>query len=334
MSRGSTTPARSASAPAAWWATWATEPVPAGVDYTGVLRTPRASAALSVIGVALGLLGFLVFAPLIMQGLGWSYWLATGQQGTFAETMRLLTGYHVPFGLVVGHLGLAVLIPVSWALMVGVHRVRPTYLSSVRPGLRWPYLWLALALAFVSLLGLLALQNATAPGGGVWTLDPQPGVVWFLLTVAVTTPLQAAAEEYFFRGYLMQAFGSMIRTPWFGIVASAALFAAFHGSQQSVPLLVDRFAFGVLAGVLVWKTGGLEAAIAAHVANNLSAFALAGLTSSMAQVKAVTVIDWPAVGWDLARFGLFAVLAYVVARRVGLDTTTAASGFEGRTRVQ
>ena len=42
----------------------------------------------------------------------------------------------------------------------------------------------------------------------------------------------------------------------------------------------------------------------------------------MAEVKATTVIDWPAVGWDLARFVLFTVMALLLARLLRLRTTT------------
>lgn len=322
--RRRTPPAQPAPAASGIVARLATEPVAPGVDYTHVLRTPRSSPPLALMGVGLGVLSFYVVAPLTMQLLALAYWAATGRPGTFAETYGLLTRYEVPFGLTVTHLGLAMLIPITFGLVLLVHRVRPAYASSVTPGLRWRYFWPALGAGFATLLGVLALQNALAPEP-TWQVTPQPGFWWFALAVVLTSPLQAAAEEYFFRGYLMQAFGSMVRTPWFGILASAAIFALFHGSQQNVPLLVDRFAFGVLAGVLVWRTGGLEAGIAAHVANNVSAFLLAGLTTSMAEVKATTVIDWAAAGWDLARFTLFVLVALGLARLLGLRTTTDAA---------
>ena len=88
------------------------------------------------------------------------------------------------------------------------------------------------------------------------------------MVILLTSPLQAAAEEIFFRGYLMQALGSLVAKPWFGVVASALVFALLHGTQN-LPLFVDRLAFGLLAGLLVWRTGGLEAGIAAHVVNNV-----------------------------------------------------------------
>lgn len=300
----------------------ATERVTPGVDYTQVLRTPHSSPAQGLLGVGLGVLSFMVVAPLVMQLLAAAYWVALGRPGTFADTYRVLTRYEVPFGLTVSHLGLAMLLPITLGLVLFVHRVRPAYASSVRPGVRWRFFWPALALGFATLLGVLALQNLTNPAGPEWTVTPQPDFWWFALAVVLTSPLQAAAEEYFFRGYLMASLGSLVRTPWFGILASAAVFALFHGSQQNLPLLLDRFAFGVLAGVLVWRTGGLEAGIAAHVANNVSAFLLAGVTTSMAEVKATSVIDWSAVGWDLTRFGLFTLAALALARAFRLRATT------------
>lgn len=302
-------------------AQWATEPVASEAPYSGMLRTPRATPVAALAGVGLGVMSFLVFAPIVMQVLAAAFWVATGQQAPFAQTYADLVSYRVPFGLVVVHLGLALLLPIAAGLMLVVHRVRPGYLSSVQPGVRWRFLWPALLAGFVTLLGVLALQNVVS--GGAWEIRPQADFGWFALLVVLTSPLQAAAEEYFFRGYLMAALGSLVKSPWFGILTSAAVFAAFHGAQQDVPLLLDRFAFGVLAGILVWRTGGVEAGVAAHVANNVCAFLIAGLTTSMADVKAVTVVGWDAVAWDLARFGVFFVVALWLARRLDIRTRTA-----------
>ena len=291
----------------------ATEPVPKGVDYTHVLRTPHASAATALMGVMLGILSFLVATPLVSQGFAALYWLAVGRPGTFGDTYHSLIAYEHPFGLVVGHAGLAMLIPISILLMVFVHRVRPGYLSSVTGRLRWRWFGVCLAIGFVSLWVILLVQNLTAPGGPSWAVQPQAGALWFILVMLITTPIQAAAEEYFFRGYLMQSLGSMVASPWFGILVSAAVFTLFHTSTN-IALVVDRFAFGVLAGWLVVRTGGLEAAIGAHIANNVSAFFLAAMTTSMAQVKAVTEVTWAAAAWDIGRFALFTLVIWLLAR--------------------
>lgn len=308
---------------ARWVETFATEKIPAGVDYPHALRTTTANPFTSLLGVTVGLVSFMIFTPLLVEALARAYWLAVGSPGEFSTTRQALVSYELPFGLVVGHLGLASLIPISFALVLFVHRVRPGILSSVAIGLRWRWLALCLVIAFVSLWVVLAVQGLLGSGGTNFALNPQSGAVWFLLIMLVTTPLQAAAEEYFFRGYLMQSLGSMIISPWFGIVTSAAVFTLFHGSLDPA-LIVDRFAFGVLAGWLVVRTGGLEAGIAAHVANNVTSFGLAALTSSVAQVKAISEITWVAAGWDIARFAVFAALIVWLSRGVKPQTLTPA----------
>ena len=116
----------------------------------------------------------------------------------------------------------------------------------------------------------------------------------------------------------MQALGSLVARPWFGIVISAVVFALLHGLQNP-PLFVDRLAFGLLAGWLVWRTGGLEAGIAAHVVNNVFAYAVAGFTTSIAELKAIREISWVDAGFDVGGFALFALLAYALFRMLKLS---------------
>ena len=133
----------------------------------------------------------------------------------------------------------------------------------------------------------------------------------------LTSPIQAAAEEIFFRGYLMQALGSLVARPWFGVVVSSVVFALLHGTQN-LPLFVDRLAFGLLAAILVWKTGGLEASIAAHVVNNVFAYGIAGVTTSIAALKATRELTWLDAAFDVGGYALFAVLAYAFFRLLKL----------------
>ena len=110
------------------------------------------------------------------------------------------------------------------------------------------------------------------------------------IVVLLTTPLQAMGEEYGFRGYLMQAFGSLtdgiargmnasprtarLVAQGVALVLTSTLFAFAHG-VQNFPLFFDRFAFGLIAGLIVILIGGLEAGIALHMLNNLLAFGVA-----------------------------------------------------------
>lgn len=297
---------------------------PSGVTYPQVLSddgplVPRA-AARGLFGVLLGLATFLVATPVVTQLVLLGGWNVAGQPGSFAEYYRAGRAFETPLGMAASHLGLAVLLPTALALVLLVHHVHPRWLHSVQPGFRWRYALGALLIATV----VLNLVMYVTAAGWTWQLRPQADFGWFLLVVVLTSPLQAAAEEYFFRGYLLQALQSVLRLPWAGIVGSALVFALFHGTQN-LPLFLGRFGFGVLAGFLVLRTGGLEAAIAAHIVNNVFAFFWAGLTTSIAAVKATQEIGWLELASDLLGFALFAVAAIWLARRMRLATTTPGS---------
>ncbi len=291
-----------------------------GVAYPQVLSDtgPLAgrTAARSLLGVLLGLATFLVLTPVVTRLVMLVGWIAAGRPGDFADYYLAGRAFETPLGMAASHLGLAVLLPTALALML-VHHVHPRWLHSVQPGFRWRYALGALLIAAVVLNAVLFVTSA----GWTWQLRPQTDFAWFMVVVLLTSPLQAAAEEYFFRGYLLQSLQSVLRVPWAGVVASALVFALFHGTQN-LPLFLDRFGFGLLAGFLVARTGGLEAAIAAHIANNVFAFMWAGLTTSVAAVKATQVIGWPDLATDLLGFALFAAAAIWLAGRMQLATTT------------
>ncbi|MCA0251422.1 MAG: CPBP family intramembrane metalloprotease [Actinobacteria bacterium] len=293
---------------------------PPGLAYPQVLTDEPWTAQTLVrglFGAVLGLLTFFALTPVVVQLVLLAGWNLAGRPGDFAGYHAAGLAFELPMGMVASHLGLAVLLPTALALVLVVHHVHPRWLHSVRPGFRWRYALAALLIATVVLNAVMFLGAA----GWAWELRPQPDFGWFLLVILLTSPLQAAAEEYFFRGYLLQALQSALRAPWLGVVASALIFALLHGTQN-LPLFLDRFGFGLLAGFLVARTGGLEAAIAAHVANNVFAFVWAGLTTSIAAVKATQVIGWLDLATDLLGFGLFALAAIWLGRRMKLATTT------------
>ncbi len=297
---------------------------PPGVTYPEVLLVDEGAdvprwrkLVVGLIGTLLGVILFLLLTPAVESAVLGIAWALEGSPGTWAEFARAGHAFVFPVGMLAAHLGLAMLIPISAALVLVLHRVHPRWLSSVQPGFRWRYGVVALLVAAVILNAVLFASRA----GQDFAIRPQPEFGWFLVVVVLTSPLQAAAEEFFFRGYLMQALQPALRSPWFGILASATVFALFHGTQN-LPLFLDRFAFGVLAGLLVVKTGGLEAGIAAHVVNNIFAFTYAGLTSTIADVRATQVIGWVDAAWDIAGFALFTVAAIWVGRRMRLATVT------------
>ena len=289
---------------------------PDGAAYPQILRGESYVWWRSVLGVVFGLSLFLLVTTVVSQALVMVFWATTSGDQPIRDYYARAFGFEQPLGMLAVNLGLATLIPIAWALMAMIHQMRPRWLSSVQPRIRWRYLFACLAIAAVVLNGMMLLSTTV---GKDLSFQPQEGLLGFVVVILLTSPIQAAAEEIFFRGYLLQALGSLVAKPWFGVIVSSLVFALLHGTQN-LPLFVDRLVFGLLAALLVWRTGGLEAAIGAHVINNVFAYLVAGLTTSVAALKAIDGIGWIEAAFNVGGFALFAVLAYGLSRLMKLRT--------------
>lgn len=289
-----------------------------GLEYPLVLTEPVQNPVKPIVGVLLGVLAFVLVVPLVSQLVLWATWLLRGRP-PFEQYRAEALAYELPEGLVASHLGLGMLVVISVLLVRYLHARGWGWLASVQSGMRWRYLLACVLVALVVLNGVLWFSFALLgmPQFG----SAQPGWAVFLAIILVTSPLQAAAEEFFFRGYVMQALGTAFQRAWVGIIGSALLFALFHGVQNPA-LFTNRLAFGLLVGVLVWRTGGLEAAIGAHVVNNVFAFGYGIFTGGVAATKATSAIGWDKAFFDVLGFGLFAVVAWWVGNRMDVATRT------------
>lgn len=295
------------------------EDPPPGVSYPLVLRRPGTEAWRTVLGIVAGFvlyLSVMSVLPSLVVGLAWLVTGAGVAYGTFAQEAN---AYLNPAGMLGLNLAIGCLVPLSWLLVATLHRTAPRWLASVRPRIRWRYLAVC---AVVAVVVLNAMQVVTwVVTGTVVHLAPQQGFWGFLAVILATTWVQATGEEYFFRGYLMQALGSLTALRGFGVIASALVFAAMHGSQN-LPLFLNRLAFGLVAAVLVWRTGGLEAGIAGHVVNNVFAYVWAGLTTGIAATRGLTETTWIGSLIGVGGYALYALAAWGIARAMQLETTT------------
>lgn len=101
-----------------------------------------------------------------------------------------------------------------------------------------------------------------------------------ILVTLVATPLQSAGEEIAFRGALIPAAGSWFRDTRlaiaFAILVSGVLFALVHVTLD--PWLVSYLiVFSACTAAMGLISGGLEAAMAFHVSNNV----IAGIVNAL-----------------------------------------------------
>ncbi len=226
-----------------------------------------------------------------------------------------------PVGLAYLNLTLAALIPATFLISWWLHRLRPGWLTSVFGRMRWKLFLICLGLSFVALLATLVVSSFMPDSSGqeisgeMNAFDTQ--AKQFALVVLLLTPLQAAGEEYAFRGYLTQLFGAHFPTI-VAVLGPAVLFALAHGAQDP-PIFVDRLAFGIVAGILVVRTGGLEAGIAMHVLNNWLAFSMALMFSDFGSALNPTGGTWWSLPVTLTQSLVYLGLVLWVTRTMGVS---------------
>lgn len=299
----------------------------ARLEYHQLHRLGRPGVWRPIVGVPLLVLGVFVlapfgaFAPIIV-------WLvATGQPVGAGLTSVTDLDHVAPLGLAYVNLVLASAIPIAILINLAVHRLAPGWLMSVARRIRWRFFFACLAISVVALVATVIVSSVVPQGDGVGLSGETNSFTsttrGFLLVIVILTPLQAAGEEFAFRGYLMQAFGGLFGNRVVAVLLSSLLFALAHGLGQDLPIFVDRFAFGLVAGMLVISTGGLEAGIAMHVLNNFLAFGLALAFTDMSSALNPTGGTWWSLPGTLTQSIVYLVLATWLARRMGLSATVA-----------
>ncbi|MGB0100249.1 MAG: type II CAAX endopeptidase family protein [Nocardioides sp.] len=297
-----------------------------GLPYHLVQRGGRPGVWRPIVGVLALIVGFAVVVPLLVQLLFLAGIAVSGRDVGAAGARMLDFEDPTPLGLAYLNVALAGAILLTWVLIRALHGLRPRWLASVAPRIRWGWLAICLVLSLVALFATLvvsALVPAQSTGAQISgeLNDFTSTTRDFLLIVLILTPLQAAGEEYAFRGYLTQAFGNIFGRAWVAVLLPAVLFALAHGAQDP-PIFVDRLAFGIVAGLLVVLTGGLEAAIAMHVLNNWLAFGLALAFSDMASTLNPVGGTWWSIPVTLTQSLVYLGVVLLVFRGMRLRTTT------------
>lgn len=194
------------------------------------------------------------------------------------------------------------------------------FISSVAGRLRWGWMMLCVAAA-VAVAAISTAVSFLLPGDGsasstVISPSQNPAFWGTFIVLLLLVPVQAAAEEYVFRGYLMQAIGRWLRHPAFAILLPVPLFVLGHLYEPIGQLSVGIFA--VAAGWLTWRTGGLEAAIAIHIINNLLAFGLSLFGLSDANDAGGS---WMGLVHSVLLIGVFCVVVEMLQRKTRLRRT-------------
>lgn len=235
-----------------------------------------------------------------------------------------------PMLFLANNVALALAIPLAWAAHRAVLGQRAGWLFSIVGRLRWGLLGRFMLIALVFYLALFVVETALTGLPENLAVGPD---TWFLLfSILLTTPLQSAGEEVAIRGLMARSIGSWFPARRVGLVVSTAItavvFMALHGAGD--PWLNAHYLwFGVVACVLTWKTGGLEAPIALHVVNNLTGLSLVPFLGLDGLFDRDAGVGSPLVLVQAALLTAAAAAILWQAKRLGLSTSTAPAALAG-----
>jgi uncharacterized protein len=255
--------------------------------------------------------GFAGIATCVVYGVGYGVGAAVGRVTPLGENLMLFAA-------------LAMLTPIALAVATLVQRRPPGTLHSVAGRIRWRWLGLCtgIAVAFVLIL-IVAITWLDGSLGDPLVTVSWPRFAFVGLAAVLIVPLQAAGEEYFFRGLMLQTFGAYSR--WVAVAVSAVMFAAAHGmgTGWGFGVLVLN---GLLMAAVTIRTGGLEAAIASHAVNNVLGVLMSAGVGGLDTADTTTAADAP---WQVALLIGGVDLAYVatvimVVRMLGRRRSTLA----------
>jgi hypothetical protein len=98
----------------------------------------------------------------------------------------------------------------------------------------------------------------------------------FAVLALILIPIQTSAEEFLFRGYLLQWMGLRLKNKWILSFLNGALFFLPHAANPemgtgSVLVGLSYFVMGFFLALITLQDNGIELALGMHAANNLFA---------------------------------------------------------------
>jgi len=238
--------------------------------------------------VVVGSVAAVVFAGVIVGFQGVPPEAAMAEISTLLTTASVagFVGKNIPF--LFGILALALILPL-------LHNRSFFSLLGAQQELQWPLLLRALGLWLAIVGGTTALFYGLALSEFAWTFRWQSWLPLLLVTLPLTF-LQVACEELFFRGYLLQGLGLVIRSKVVLASVAAVPFALVHFSNPEMQrglgwMALYYFAFGWVAGWMTLGRDRLEPALGFHLANNYFGILVVSSADSVLPVPAIFTVD-------------------------------------------
>lgn len=177
-------------------------------------------------------------------------------------------------------------------------------LTTARKKIDWSRFFFAFGLVAVFSIGITALDYFNNPGDYLWNFKAMPFLILVIIAV-IMVPLQTSFEEYFFRGYLLQGIGTLVKNRWVPLIITSVVFGGLHFFNPEVTklgnvIMIYYIGTGFLLGIMTLMDDGLELALGFHAGNNLITAILVTADWTAFQTNSLLKdISEPSAGWDV-----------------------------------
>jgi uncharacterized protein len=252
-----------------------------------------------LIGI-LSILACWLVSNVIVVAIAFVYWMATTNLSSAADdAVTFAVWLQKPDTIVYIFLNLTFILPLfSIFIFTRLLHQRPVgTLISAQRSLNWKRIftgfWVWGLLSALMQIPLFLMNHQAYQ----ITFEP---LNWFVLVVValILTPLQTSAEEFFFRSYLLQGMGLLVKNRLALSVLNGILFAIPHLSNPEMardPALaaLNYLSMGIFLAYITLRDQSLDLALGTHAANNLYIFLFVNTTDSVIPTKAIITILEP-----------------------------------------
>jgi len=232
--------------------------------------------------VALSVLGLVMAFPLLM---------ASNTEEANDVMGQIIGQSPVAYGLILFSFIGAII--AAWLVQRFIHYRTMTSLITAAAKVRWMRIVWVLLLTW-GVYAVMAFVSVHILGAEVYANPERSRMLPFVIATLLFIPIQCAAEEIMFRGYLNQALARFIPNILVVFAITSILFGALHLANPEIGAAKENGTFwlvassyvlmGFMFSVLVWIDNGLEAAIGVHIANNAWAATFINMETSVLPV--------------------------------------------------
>lgn len=201
---------------------------------------------------------------------------------------------------------------------------KQTFLSvtTSRKNVDWKRVFFSFSIWAIFSSATILIQYYLAPEELVWNFKPIPFAILFVISVLLI-PLQTSAEEYLFRGYLMQGIADLARNKWIPLVITSVTFGALHFANPEVDkmgniLLLYYIGTGFFLGIITLMDEGMELSLGFHAANNLIGALLVTTDWSALQTNSIFKdVSEPSAGFEIITpvIIIFPIILFIFSKK-------------------